>query len=368
MKITHLTTVHNATDTRIFDKEAKSVSAEGHKVTIISHDPPATEYEGVRFHSIGNYSSRAERWLNIPKAISQAENLDTDIYHIHDPELILGGLYLKYNTDAAVVYDAHEDFNHVLQSRAWIPEIAKPLVRQGVSLVQNTTVGRFDALVAAHKYSAEPLRQAEYDPIILNNFPKVSTLPDEIKTIERSARYVLIYTGGLSSVRGIHQMLRVLNNLLQRGHDIELWCLGKWTVKEDKSKAMSYITENKLSDRIKFPGYLDYNEMFAWLESADIGLAFLNTDHYSRGVPTKLFEYLYAGLPIVTTPVNAVSDYLSKKYYISVQEENITSMSNGVEKLIDRKVNTEEMKHEIKNNYSWESEKQKLLDLYQDIL
>ena len=56
--------------------------------------------------------------------------MKADIYHIHDPELLLIALKLK-KRNKKVIYDAHEDLPRQILTKHWIPKIIrKPIIYQ----------------------------------------------------------------------------------------------------------------------------------------------------------------------------------------------------------------------------------------------
>ena len=98
MRIVHLSTIHQAFDIRIFMKECRTLAAFGYDVHLIVQNPPVSQKEGVKFWSLdidlsaGKFKQFCQRYTQICKIAWQ---LNANIYHFHDPELILLGLFLK---------------------------------------------------------------------------------------------------------------------------------------------------------------------------------------------------------------------------------------------------------------------------------
>ena len=69
------------------------------------------------------------------------------------------------------------------------------------------------------------------------------------------------------------------------------------------------------AERIKIIPPVAYSELLEWTTSADVGLI-LYPPNYSLNVkmclPNKLFEYVMAGLPILATQLDAVSEILQQ--------------------------------------------------------
>ena len=364
----HLTTAHTPTDTRIFDKEATSLAEAGFEVGILAHDTPNQDRNGVRFFDLGSADTRAERWMSIPQVARTAKCLDASIYHFHDPELIPVGLYLSTTTDAAVVYDVHEDFGHIATTRKWIPKPASVPLSYMIPKIEGNTAEQFDAIVTVSDWIAAPFRERKLPVTVAHNFPRTESLQQATDPIERTRTHVLCYVGGLQELRGIYRMLELLDTLLDRDIDVELWALGEWSPDEDHARVNQFIQQRDLKEHVRFPGYLPYQEMFQYLHSADVGLALLDVEHYEKGVPTKFFEYLYAGLPVVTTPVDVVKEFMPEQYCHVVPQGDTGTTADVVESALGINYDAEEMRSLVEKEYSWEAEAKKLIALYEDLL
>ncbi|AXG09700.1 glycosyltransferase family 4 protein [Haloplanus rubicundus] len=364
----HLTTVHNPTDTRIFDKEAISLVNAGFDVGILAHNTQDQNRNGVRFYGLGSVSTRLERWQSIPTVARTAKRLDASIYHFHDPELIPVGLYLSATTDSAVVYDVHEDYGHVATTREWIPKPASIPLSYAIPKIEQRVAEEFDGIVTVSDWIAAPFRDCEIPVTVAHNFPRTESLQPATGQVERNQEHVLCYVGGLQKLRGIYRMLELLEALLERGVDVELWALGEWSPDEDQAHVERFIHQRDLERYVRFPGYLAYDEMFQYLHSADVGLALVDVEHYKKTVPTKFFEYLYAGLPIVTTPVNAVKAFMPEQYCHVVPQGDTEAAADAVETAIQQDYDPVQMRSLVETKYSWEAEAKKLIALYEQLL
>lgn len=364
----HLTTAHTPTDTRIFDKEATSLANAGFDVGILAHDAPNDNRNGVTFFDLGSPSTRLERWQSIPKVARKAKRLDASVYHFHDPELIPVGLYLSATTDSVVIYDVHEDFGHKVTGREWVPDPLKTLLSYSIPPLEQFAARRFDAIVTATERIEGMFADSNEAVSTIHNFPRTEGLPTVKESKSRTAEYVLGYVGGLNELRGIHRMLRVLDILCDRGVDVELWALGSWSTNADKHRAKRFIRDRGLEQRTRFPGYLDYEDMFQYLYGADIGLALLDTKQFETAIPTKQFEYLYSGVPVVATPLNAVVRFVPEEYRYIAPQDDAYSTADIVETALKTEYDTIEMQSLVEEQYSWESEARSLVSLYDELL
>ena len=96
-RICHLTSVHGRYDNRIFFKECSSLAKNNWEVHLVVADGKGDEKNnGVHLWDVGKGNSRFERFFKTTNAVyKKALEIDAEVYHFHDPELIPKGLKLK---------------------------------------------------------------------------------------------------------------------------------------------------------------------------------------------------------------------------------------------------------------------------------
>lgn len=371
--VVHLTSVHYPFDPRIFHKELRSLSEAGYQTTLVAHHEESLTRDGIRIVSIGEANSRAERWKNLYRFYTTAVNLGADVYHFHDPELLPVGVALSARTDAAVIYDIHEDYADAIRVREWIPDQFKPLLARGFPAIQSVFATQFDAIVTADESTWEKMRNRGHDPVVaLRNVPRIGDIDLGRGDIERGHDLVLAYVGGLDRERGLMRMLKLTARLRQEGVDAGLWLIGPFQDEEIEREARAYMQHQSITEHVTLFGYVDYDDIFGYLQHADIGLLLVDRERFKRNVPTKLFEYMYAGLPVVATRAKSLHSYLDSSYARIVPENDTAEQATIVmEAFTDpdvcRTMGT--TAHDIvSSKYSWEREQKKLLDLYNKII
>ena len=180
-----------------------------------------------------------------------------------------------------------------------------------------------------------------------------------------------LYQGGLQPNRGLDRLIRAAPFLAS---DIVIVLMGKG-MGTTQSELEALISCEEVADRVKILPPVSYEELLDWTASADIGLNVLPPE-YSLSIrwclPNKLFEYLMAGLPVLTSELDAVVEVI-KTYDVgrivsSLSPEDVASAINTM--LADRSALTRMHGNALKaaQDCCWEKDSQQLINLYQKIL
>ncbi|HLP58384.1 MAG TPA: glycosyltransferase, partial [Candidatus Deferrimicrobium sp.] len=233
MKICHLTSVHPAGDIRIFEKECKSLAAHGYEVVLIIKNKDAETRDGIKIIPFPVFKNRLSLFFLSPfRMFFLARRQKAQIYHFHDPELIITGLLLRLFTKAAVVYDIHEDYKTAIRQKYYLPGIiSRPLA--GLFGLFESLAARFFHLVLAEKYYSQRFPRG----IQVLNYP---LLPPPVPGTHRKpfspGPFRLIYTGTVSGSRGAYIHARLLTLV----KDIEIYFIGSCRKEEaDKMREIA---------------------------------------------------------------------------------------------------------------------------------
>ena len=148
-KICLLTSVHPPFDVRIFHKEAKSLVKSGYEVTLIAQHDKEEVVDGVKIVNLQRPRNRIERMTKTVWSIyRKAIQVDADIYHFHDPELMPLATVLKI-IGCKIIYDIHEDLPRQILSKEWLPVVLRKPIAGFMSGFEWLAAKIFDAIVPA---------------------------------------------------------------------------------------------------------------------------------------------------------------------------------------------------------------------------
>ena len=370
MRACVLTVVHVYNDNRIFFKQIPSLLQAGYQVTYIASCPTEAKLpEGIDLVLLPRLP-RSRRPLNWWRALRAALQSKSDIFHVHDPELIGVGLLLKMLTRRPVVYDVHENYPEVMLKRHWIPKGLRPGVASTIGVLERFASRLFDGIVVANPPTYERFRRMTRRPLALvNNYVdlvRFDGAPQPDRPPLESPYF--IYSGSLSSQRGVHDCLRAFARL-PKGK-ARLLLVGPL---DDADPSVV-----DLADRLPAGAHLlkaqPFDRLPPLLRSSVAGLVSLHpTPNYLEILPTKLLEYMAASVPVIAYDLPLVRPVVEEAGCgILVKAQDIEGLAEAMAYILEHPDEAREMgkrgRQAVVQRYSWEGEERKLLGFYAELL
>jgi glycosyltransferase involved in cell wall biosynthesis len=366
MRIAQLTSVHPRYDTRIFLKQCRSLQEAGHEVSLVVADGKGDEIrDGVRVFDVGASTGRLDRmWTATRRVLKKARELDADIYHLHDPELIPAGLSLRAR-GKIVIFDAHEDLPKQILSKPYLsPWVRRPLAL-AMAGFEGVAFPRFSGVVGATPAITEKLSRSSSFAELVNNYP----LPGELENIEDGIpkENEVCYVGGISSIRGAAQIVRALS-LVRNATRLNLaGPIAEKGLRSSLQQEAGWSSVNEL-------GLIGRGEVRDVMARSIAGLVtFLPAPNHMEAQPNKMFEYMSAGLPVIASNFPLWRTIIEDVGCgICVDPEKPEQIAEAIDRIADDPVEARLMgqrgKEAVAGKYNWPSEADKLLNFYKKLL
>jgi glycosyltransferase involved in cell wall biosynthesis len=365
LKIVHLTSVHQRHDTRIFYKMCISLAKYGFNVFLVVADGKGDEnIKKVLIKDVGKtMGGRFSRMTKTASSIfSEAKDLDGDIYHLHDPELIPVGLKLK-KLGKKVIFDAHEDLPKQLLGKPYLNKFSSYILSKLFLIYEHLKCNKFDSIVSATPSIRDKFIKINSNTVKIENFPIIDELSKNLPWSKKKNQ--VCYVGAISQLRGIEEVIKSLEFV----ENIQLNLIGSFNEKKLKDRVKSYAGWKQVNEF----GFLERSMVANVMSQSKAGIVtFLPAPNHVDSRPNKLFEYMSAGIPVIASNFTYWREIVeTNKCGICVDPKNPSAISDAIKYLLDNQEKAELMgkngMEAVKNKYNWNIEEKKLLDLYLSI-
>ena len=361
-KIVHLTSVHSRHDIRILLKECSSLAKAGYDVSLVVADGLGNEEKiGVKIYDVGKQNGRMNRILNTTKnVLKKCVELNADLYHFHDPELIPIGLKLK-KLKKKVIFDSHEDFASDILTKDYIPSVLRFFISSAFKIYDTVSCKKFDVIVTATKAISEIYKNRGCKTIVINNYP----ILDELNTSANAEKEkICCFAGAQNQIRGIKELVIAAGQI-----DGKLYLAGPKTgAFEDDLKSLDGWKN------VVDLGNLPRQKLANLLGKSSVGLVtYLPAPNHVDAQPNKLFEYMSVGLPVIASNFPLWKEIVvDNNCGLCVDPTNPKEIADAINYFFNKNSESLKMglngKKAVENIYNWNPEEIKLISLYKELL
>jgi glycosyltransferase involved in cell wall biosynthesis len=371
--IVHVSSAHPWTDNRVHLRAAGSAANAGYRTALIAvaaagdaadpdWDLPDPE-TGVYVRRIPARRRGRRILVSSVQAVRAAVSSRAPIVHLHDPELLWAVPVLRC-LHRAVVYDAHEDLPDQVRGKEYLGPVARRV----------STVAAHTALAVARRsrtvVAATPTIARRFHDdrtVLVRNVPQLRAADSEAQPVADRDKAV-VYIGSMSRDRGIEVLAGVASSpALPDG----------WRVRT--AGPIDGAVDRRAFDDLVRTGRIDHRGVLRpgaardLLVTARVGLLPLfPTPAYAASIPTKLFEYLAAGLAVVATDVPLWRELLAGTDCATwVPPGDPEAIVAAIRRYDDDpellRNHAEAGRALVLERFRWDREEQVLLDLYRSL-
>lgn len=197
---------------------------------------------------------------------------------------------------------------------------------------------------------------------------------DQFHPVERKGftrgQLKMLYVGGINYHRGIQYVIQALSLLKQKDVNVHFDLVGSGSYL-DNIKAL--IKDLHVEDYVTIHGFKHYSQIANLYESAHVALIpHVKSEQNDNGLPHKIFQYLYAGIPVIISNCNSLMRIVNETQSgVSYRYDHPEELADII---VDFYAHPEKLNDYIQHGrqaviekYNWSVDGAKLVKLYENL-
>jgi glycosyltransferase involved in cell wall biosynthesis len=292
------------------------------------------------------------------------------IIHFHDIDLLPWMTALC--VFKPVVYDIHENYAEEMLVRGWIPNYLRRPLKWFVMAWHAGFPWLIRNLILAVPHQENEFRNPRLHKLLVYNYASQRLLESFCDDYTSRPNRV-IFTGSHYEDNGSILLLEIAHRMQLRNVDADIWVTDRFASMQHREMFERGIIQRKLRN-LKIIPSVPSSEIMQLLAQATIGISpNLRIRKQELAIPTKLFEYMAAALPIVTSDLPYQRDLIMRHNAgLVAQPENPDSFVSAIQQLVNDRLLAESLGKNgqvaFKNYYTWEAQLPHLMSFYGQII
>jgi len=240
------------------------------------------------------------------RAARIAQGIGADIYIAHDITAMIPAFRTARKTGGRLLFRAHELYSEGGKELS-------PLLHLW-NIVERRYVRKADAIVVPEPHRAAIYRE-EYGaatmPFVVRNIPPITQNYTRTNVLREmlglgADQRIILYQGLLTPSRCIGELVSSMRSLPHEYRLVLIGDIGEAFRAELERKA----ADSGVSERMYFIPFVPPEQLPGITASADVGCLLYRNDSRNNyyAAPNKLYEYLFAGLPVVVSDFPALTE------------------------------------------------------------
>jgi len=295
-----------------------------------------------------------------------------DLVYVHNmPDfLVLSGLVPRL-FGAKVILDLHDPMPELMQTIFSLPPTAN-----GVRLlrwVEKCSLRLADSVITVNRACAKIFAarscSAEKITVIMNS-PDEAIFSPRPRSIPRtsengSSPFVVMYHGSLVERNGLGLAVDAFAKIRQSIPSAELHVYGARN--EFLEKIMESVKERGLASSVHYMGQKPLEQIVDAIETCNVGIIPNKRSIFTElNTPTRIFEYLALGKPVIAPRASGITDYFDEDSLIFFELGDADDLARRIEYVFHNPSEVGEITRrarQIHLAHTWKAEKSTLMEL-----
>lgn len=262
----------------------------------------------------------------------------SDLIIVRDLPLMMAGIIVGKFTGAKVVFDMAECYPEMYRSYmeavkvSFLTRIFKsPRLATFYEKLSVSWCDHVFVMIEESKARLINMGVDESKVTIVSNTPIIESLVFEPKH-HHGEELSIVYVGFLTKIRGLDLLIKAVRRFIDSAEgssQIHVNIIGEGA---DKNDLESLVKDLNLENNVKIHGWLSHERAQDYMCSANVGcLTYRFCGHWNHTIPNKFFDYMRAGLPVLTTNVRPISRIIkSEECGLSSSDSDIDEIARNL--------------------------------------
>jgi glycosyltransferase involved in cell wall biosynthesis len=365
-----VTSRHRCDDSRILGLEARTLAARGYSVAWVGPDRgDRRDDEGIRYATFPPAPGLARNTARLARLLRATP---ARLYHCHEPDAALLALAIGKPRGSRVIFDAHEFFRAYMRER--FPRGLKGLAGSAYFLFELAAYRWVDHLITVSDGVAEAMAKAvDRNKItVVANCSGLSVLAG-LEPALPPAEFRILHLGAASFYHQLREMLEAFLLIRREVPAAEFLQIGN-VPGEELEWMRAFVRTHGLQDAVRHLPRVPFEELGRYIPGCHVGLIARRADaNATIGFPTKVFDYMTFGLPIVATDL-VMLGRLNARFRVAILVDTTRpeAIAGAVLALRNdpglRQAFADNAREALRLEYSWDHMGGRLLRIYESLL
>jgi glycosyltransferase involved in cell wall biosynthesis len=367
--------------------------AEGANIDLVclgSEGAPSREVlDGIRVlriplkHQRGGkftYAAQYAAFILISSAIFAFRSLVRryDLVYVHNmPDILVLSSLIPKALGAKVVLDLHDPMPELMMTIFGQPEGSKSV--RLLERLEKWSIARADLVVtvniACKRIFSTRSCRPEKIAVVMNApdgqiFPFRATGPEALRKTTDKKPFVIMYHGSLVERNGLDVAIEALARVREAVPTAELHIFG---VNSPFLERMMETAKNKnLQESVRFFGPRRLEKLVTEIEKCDLGVIPNHRNAFTEiNTPTRIFEYLALGKPVIAPSTPGIQDYFSNESLLFFEPGDAGDLARQIEYAFSHPREAQETVRKAQQVFlahTWDRERETLLSRVSETL
>jgi glycosyltransferase involved in cell wall biosynthesis len=326
-----------------------------------------------------SYAYQYSAFLSISAGILTARSVKRrySVVYVHNmPDFLVFSAVVPRLMGAKVILDMHDPMPELMTTIFNIRE--DTLAVRALRVVEKWSMAYAHAVItvntACKRIFAERSCPPEKIRVVMNSpdeeiFPFCSV---SVQNSDRASakRLVLLYHGSLVERNGLDLAVDAVSKIRRTIPRVELRICGRNT--PFLEQVMGEVRSKGIQDSVRYLGQKSLEEIVQEIKACDVGIIPNHRNAFTAiNTPTRIFEYLALGKPVIAPRMPGIQDYFSPESLLFFDAGDPDDLARTIEHAYHHPAQAKSIARqgqEVYLSHTWQREKQTLVKTVSDVL